>query len=242
MSATTFFRKLAAEWEKLRKVFLLAVNKNYYKNPQLTKIIVEEFHKIYHSSYAQTWANTFWLGVPLKKCPFDLWIYQEIIVDLKPEVIIECGTYLGGSALYLASICDLVDHGKILTIDIADNPGKPRHNRITYLLGSSTSLEMAVQVQGLIAPGDKVMVILDSDHHKEHVLRELEIYGEMVTLGSYLIVEDTQIGHPVADNFGPGPMEAVAEFLQTHKEFVIDPDKEKFFFTFNPRGYLKKRV
>jgi cephalosporin hydroxylase len=86
------------------------------------------------------------------------------------------------------------------------------------------------------------MVILDSDHHKDHVLRELEIYSKFVTNGSYIIVEDTNInGHPVRPKFGPGPTEAVKEFLKGSRDFVIDKSREKFFLTFNPNGYLKKR-
>ena len=97
------------------------------------------------------------------------------------------------------------------------------------------------QVGKLISDKDKVMVILDSDHHKEHVLNELRIYGKFVTKESYIIVEDTNInGHPVYPDFGPGPMEAVEEFLRENKNFVIDKTREKFYLTFNPRGYLKK--
>ncbi len=83
---------------------------------------------------------------------------------------------------------------------------------------------------------------MDSDHHKEHVLNEMKIYSEFVTQGSYLIVEDTNInGHPVAGNFGPGPMEAVNQFLATHNNFLIDKRREKFYLTFNSHGYIIKK-
>jgi cephalosporin hydroxylase len=88
---------------------------------------------------------------------------------------------------------------------------------------------------------EKVIVILDSDHHKEHVLNELRIYSRFVTPGSYLVVEDTNInGHPVLSSFGPGPMEAIHEFLKDNKNFVVDEGREKFFLTFNPKGFLAK--
>lgn len=85
------------------------------------------------------------------------------------------------------------------------------------------------------------MVILDSDHHKEHVLKELRTYSRFVTLDSYLIVEDTNInGHPVYLDFGPGPMEAVEEFLTENSQFFVDRTKEKLLLTFNPCGYLRR--
>lgn len=83
------------------------------------------------------------------------------------------------------------------------------------------------------------MVFLDSDHQKDHVLKEMIIYSRFVSEGSYLIVEDSNInGHPVYTDFGPGPMEAIDEFLKGNKNFIVDKKMEKFFLTFNPRGYL----
>ena len=85
------------------------------------------------------------------------------------------------------------------------------------------------------------MVILDSDHSKEHVLKELKIYSEFVSVSSYLIVQDTNInGHPVLPNFGSGPMEAVDEFLKNNISFIRDKNKEKYFLSFNPRGFLRR--
>src|SRR5262245_27601168 len=100
---------------------------------------IDAFHELYYDSREQTWGNSFWLGHRALKCPFDLWIYQEILYEVQPELIIETGTYLGGSALFLASICDLLGHGEVVTIDADRREGLPRHPRITYLTGSSTS-------------------------------------------------------------------------------------------------------
>lgn len=148
---------------------------------------------------------------------------------------------MGGSALFLASICDLINNGKVITIDIEDREGKPKHERIIYLNGSSVSQNIVEKVKSLISKRDKVMVVLDSDHCKEHVLNELRIYGEFVTKNSYIIVEDTNLnGYPVVSDFGPGPMEAVEQFLDECKDFIIDKEREKLLLTFNPRGYLKR--
>lgn len=200
---------------------------------------VVRFHSLYYGS--RVWQNTFWMGVPAYKCPLDLWIYQEVIFEVKPDVIVECGTADGGSALFLAHMCELANRGRIVTIDVGQGEGRPRHPRITYVLGSSTAGEVVQRVRRLVTGGGSVMVILDSDHSKAHVLDELRIYSTLVTKGSYLIVEDTNVnGHPVLPDFGPGPMEAVEEFLKENSRFVIDDTREKFYMTFNPRGYLRR--
>jgi len=207
----------------------------------LQKRTINAFHRLYYDNGGRTWYNTFWLGVPCQKCPLDLWVYQEIISDLRPDVIIESGTGTGGSALFLASCCELVKNGRVITIDIEGQPDKPGHQRITYLSGSSISEQIVQQLKQLINQTDKVVVILDSEHTKEHVLQELRIYSKLVTPGSYLIVEDSNInGHPVMADFGPGPMEAIREFLKENESFIMDHTKEKFYLTFNPSGYLKR--
>tara|TARA_Y100000310_G_C20672297_1_gene810966 strand:+ start:1785 stop:2504 length:720 start_codon:yes stop_codon:yes gene_type:complete len=225
------------------KVLRNLIYHRIYISPKSEKSVVDRFHKLYYDSqiFGGNWSNTRWNGVLTKKCPLDLWIYQEIIYKLKPDVIVECGTANGGSALFLASMCDLINKGKIITIDIEDMKDRPQHERIKYLLGSSTSEKVIEKVKELINPEDRVMVILDSDHNMKHVLEELKIYGKLVTKENYIVVEDTNInGNPVDPEFGPGPMEAVNEFLKENKNFVIDRNQEKFYLTFNPRGYLRK--
>lgn len=215
------------------------------KNPfkrWIQRIISKQFHKCFYNSRPKIWNNTFWLGIPVGKCPFDMWVYQEIISDLRPNVIIESGTGIGGSTLFLASCCDLVNKGQVISIDIDDQSNKPTHKRITYLRGSSISREIINEIRKLISDLDKVLVILDSKHTKQHVLQELKIYSKFVTPGSYIIVEDTNVGgHPVKPNHYPGPMEAVNEFIKNNHNFIIDKSKEKFLLTFNPNGYLKNR-
>ncbi len=211
-------------------------------NPADAFSLVDQFHTLYYGSREQTWGNTFWLGHHVLKCPLDLWTYQEILHEVQPELIIETGTYLGGSALFLASICDLLRRGEVVTIDSARQHGRPRHRRITYLTGSSTSTKILRQVHRRARGKSTVLVILDSGHGKDHVLAELHAYAPFVTPGSYLVVEDTNLnGHPVLGHHGPGPAEAVTEFLERNDAFVRDESREKFLLTFNPGGYLKKR-
>jgi cephalosporin hydroxylase len=206
--------------------------------------LIDEFHNIYYGCPEQTIYNTHWLGVAAQKYPADLWVYQEILAELRPDYVIETGTYWGGSALYLASICELLGHGHVITIDSVDmatsKVTRPEHPRITYLTGSSVESSVVGRVRELVA-GKTAMVILDSDHSREHVVNELKIYQEFVTPGSYLIVEDTNInGHPVLPEFGPGPMEALELFLDSTAEFLPDRSREKFLVTANPGGFLRR--
>lgn len=207
------------------------------------RVAVQSFHELYYQAGDRggTWKNTFWMGVPIAKCPLDLWIYQEILFEVRPAAIVECGTFRGGSALYLAHLCDLLGHGRVLTIDVA-NLAHVYHPRLTRLIGSSVDASIMRQVREWATAQAPVLVILDSDHKAEHVLQELRMYGPLVTPGSYLIVEDTNInGHPVRADFGAGPMEAVQAYLAEEGSFAVDPSREKLFITFNPNGYLRKK-
>jgi len=147
----------------------------------LKRIAIKSFHRLFYEfqNIHNTWSNnTFWLGIPIHKCPLDCWIYQEIIFETKPDIIIETGSANGGSALFLAFICDLINKGSILSIDIQARE-RPEHKRIKYLTGSSISEEIIKQVKDLIKNENKIMVILDSDHSKEYVYNELKIYSSL---------------------------------------------------------------
>jgi cephalosporin hydroxylase len=131
--------------------------------------------------------------------------------------------------------------GNIVTIDIWDPGGRPKHPRIKYLMGSSISPEIKKKILKLCEGKKKIMVILDSDHSKNHVSQEIAFYSALVTPGCYIIVEDTNVnGNPVNKLHGPGPMEAVKEFMDGAKNFETDKSREKHFVTFNPDGYLLK--
>jgi cephalosporin hydroxylase len=203
---------------------------------------IRSFHRLYYEAPWLTWKNTRWLSVNAYKSPLDLWIYQELIVSLRPQLVIETGTAFGGSAFFLATVCDALGVGEILSIDIENRDGRPAHDRITYLTASSTAPETLAVVAERAKGKAPVLVILDSDHSYEHVLAELRRYADLVTPGSYLVVEDTNLnGNPVLPNFGPGPMEAVQAFLQERAEFEPDAEQEKFLLSFNPSGYLRRR-
>jgi cephalosporin hydroxylase len=221
--------------------FLWFVRGIVMRSAFLKQWTIDLFQNIYYDSPALTWDNTSWFGVPCKKYPTDLWIYQEIICENKPDVIIETGTLEGGSALYLASLLDLVGHGRVISIDLQFRGGRPVHDRITYITGSSTAASTIEKLEPLLRDTGSRMVILDSDHRKAHVEDELRIYSRYVTPGQYLVVEDSAInGHPVYGKFGPGPFEAIATFLKSTDDFVVDKTKEKFLLSANHNGNLRR--
>lgn len=203
-----------------------------------------EFHDLYCQSRDRTWrGNTHWLGLPAIKCPFDLWVYQELLFSLRLGVIVETGTGVGGSTYFMACMCDLIGAGRIITIEVIDRPVLPDHPRITYLTGSSVDPEIVATVKRSIAPGEKVLVLLDSWHQYDHVSQEIRAYSSLVSEGSYLIVEDTNINSwRPRDRIQPGPLEAVREFLRDDDRFEIDRSWEKYFMTFNPCGFLRRRL
>jgi len=217
--------------------------------PQQVQINVPDLLNLYHQYYyhvgAQfqgTFRNTYWMGVRVEKLPSDLWMYQELLVRIRPRVIIETGTLNGGSALFLCHMCDILGVGHVITIDLRLPAMPPRHPRLTYLTGSSVDPAIVAQAQSLAQGQSPVMVIFDSAHTTDHVLAEMRAYHPLVTPGSYMIVEDSNInGHPVNREFGPGPMEAIEAFMAENHDFEVDRECEKFLITFNPNGYLRKR-
>lgn len=212
-----------------------------------TKPETDAFHQAWYGS-RHTWSSTFWMGVPTLKNPLDLWLYQEIIVGYRPALIIETGTAFGGSALFCAHVMDLSYRGAlsghVLTIDNAPQSPLPTHPRLTSLTGDALADETLETVRSYVngvPAGRNVLVLLDSDHAEAHVRKELDAYAGFVTPGSYLVVEDTNVnGHPVSPDHGPGPYEAVEDFLAAHPEFSRDPYCEKYILTMNPNGWLRR--
>jgi cephalosporin hydroxylase len=205
---------------------------------RLDRAAVSRAHDVFYASNA--WTQASWLGSQALKNPLDLWIYQEIMAETRPDVVVETGTYRGGSAYFLASVCDLLGEGEVVSIDIeAIRDDYPQHPRITYLAGrSSTDPEVLAEVRKR-AEGRRTLVILDSDHSQSHVEAELDVYAPLVPVGCYIVVEDSNIGQIRKDLF-PGPFEAIETFLASTSDFEIDREREKFLLTFNPSGYLKR--
>jgi cephalosporin hydroxylase len=190
------------------------------------------------------WKRMHYRGVRILKVPSDLWNYQEIFVEHRVQWVLETGTRHGGSALFFSDLLQLNGSpGRVVSIDIDPSANMVRaHPNIDCLLGDSASHDMMKLILSIL-PIERgtLFVILDSDHAKAHVLRELEALTPLLKKGDYLLVEDTCVnGHPVRPQFGPGPYEAVEEFMARHaSEYVHDVAREsKFGFTAAPRGYF----
>ncbi len=193
------------------------------------------------------WKSMHYRGVRILKVPSDLWNYQEIFIERGVEWVIETGTRHGGSALFFADLLVLNGSpGRVISIDVDSSANLVRkHAAIDFLIADSGSDALAEQLRGRLPERrGPLFMILDSDHSKAHVLRELCALVPLLRADDYLVVEDTCVnGHPVRADFGPGPYEALEEFLsQNPGVFVHDVAREtKFGFTAAPNGYLVKR-
>lgn len=172
-------------------------------------------------------------GVDCVKNPLDLWVYGEIIHETKPELIVETGTFHGGSALWLADQFD----GDVLSIDLESDRALPEHDRVEFIAGASSTDPAVLSVVRRACDGKRTMVILDSDHSREHVLKELELYSPLVSTGCYLIVEDT---NPFAYSGPAGPALALKAWQPKNRGFEVDRSRERFVITSHPGGYLKR--
>jgi cephalosporin hydroxylase len=202
-----------------------------------------------------------WMGRPIIQLPDDMVRIQEAIWDLKPDVIVETGVAHGGSLIFYASLCKAMEKGRIVGIDIEIRP----HNRaaieahpmsplITLVEGSSVDADVLAEVRGLIQPGETVLVLLDSNHTRDHVRAELEHYGPMVTPGSYIVATDgimaqvTGAPRTQPDWSWNNPLSAIDDFLADHPEFVAEEPVFPFNegvvterVTYWPNAYLRRR-
>lgn len=216
------------------------------------KVDLKDFMEKINHCFAFAPLN-YWLGVTIMKNPLDLAILQQIMFDKKPDTIIECGTAYGGSAYFMACMMDLMKiKGQIITIDHEANQTSIYHKNDLVKINNKV---VTLDVQGLKKVthpkikyihsscltaklpkmGKSVMVVLDCHHSAAHVYKELEKFSKFVSIGHYIVVEDTDAQ---ATRLRGGPAAAVAKFLDKNKNFVVDHNREKYGISSNLGGYL----
>lgn len=200
--------------------------------------------------------NFSWMGRPVIQFPQDIVAMQEIIWNVKPDLIVETGIAHGGSLIMYASFMEMMGiEGEVLGVDIdireynrKEIENHPMFKRITMFEGSSISNEIVEQVKTFAEKHQTILVVLDSNHTHDHVLKELELYSDLVSIGSYCVVFDTIVEDMHDEMFtdrpwgiGNNPKTAVLEFLKGNNNFVIDNEiEDKLLITVAPDGYLKR--
>ena len=191
------------------------------------------------------WTTISWMGRQLVQLPDDALRLAEVVWRLSPDAVVECGVYEGGLSLLLATMCRMRGGGRVIGVEAAVRPGVREalaEAGVTLAEGDSAAPETVEKVRALLAPGDRVMVVLDSGHSREHVLAELEQYAPLVSPGSYIVVADTVLAG------GDTPRAAVSRFLERHPEFFADAPEPVYraetgfgYLSYFEHGWLRRR-
>lgn len=186
-----------------------------------------------------------WMGVKIWKNPLDAWIYQEILFEVKPDIVVEIGSRFGGSTQFFANLLDIMGHGQVISIDPHRDDFELDHERVVVLTGRSDEAGILREVAARCRDRS-VFVIQDGDHSYRQVLADLNNYSPWVSVGSYFVVEDgiVDLFHE-GDGLGfaadaNGPLAATETFLSKNRNFVADPQRERYLLTYNPQGFLKR--
>lgn len=241
-----------AEFEAMKRKQALALG----KDADTFRGSVDYMLRLEPYNYSYLWS---WMGVPIIQMPADVLATQEVIWNTRPTVIIETGVARGGSVLFQAAMLQLLGEGQVIGVDIdirAHNrdsiESHPMAHRVTLIEGGSVDADTLARVKAEIPEGARVMVILDSDHSRDHVLAECRAYGELVSQGCYLVVADTMIGHLPQETgalerskvweVGNEPLAAVNTYLAENDAFEVDAELNgKLVLSSSPGGYLRRK-
>lgn len=200
----------------------------------MTQDDIDKINSLFIKRVHFRWADPTWRGIKIVKLPTDMILYQQEIWSKKPDFIIDLGTRFGGSALFFADLLTIIGKGEVISIDIKRRDF-PKHPRIKYLTGNSLDNKLIQEIKDLIK--DKsVMVVLDSDHTKDHVENELRHYSPIVTSGQWLVIEDCY----GKDGKLAGPGEARDSFLKNNHDFTKEEIDRQFIVGYTRGGWLKK--
>lgn len=195
-----------------------------------------------------------WLGRPIIQFPTDIVAVQELLWKIRPDLVIETGVAHGGSLVLSASILELIGQGRVLGVDVEIRPhnraaieAHPLKHRIDLIEGSSIAPDTIAAVRQAASGAKTILVFLDSNHSESHVRQELELYGALVTPGSYLVAHDGaqawvwDIPRGKPEWKDDHPLTAIHAFVASHPEFTIDPFWTRYGITSSPDGWLKKK-
>lgn len=226
--------------EFLRKVRRMTMRRPPFYRKRLS-MRIDDWILYHHNELLFTKPK--YMGIAIQKNPMDLWIYQEMIYEIRPDILLEIGSGRGSSSLYFAHLFDLLGAGTVITIDQHRFYFEVQHPRIVPVTGDCGSQEVHDEVARL-CEGKRVMVIHDATHTREAVERDLELYSHLVPPGSYFVVEDG-----ISDLFYPGDglgyweewgYYATRDFVARHPNWEIDLERERYIITYNPHGFLKR--
>ncbi|MCG8490851.1 MAG: cephalosporin hydroxylase family protein [Sneathiellales bacterium] len=238
------------EFEENKSRQSIALGKDQEAFRQSTDLLT----KLDEYDYSYLWS---WMGVPIIQMPADIMATQEVIWATKPDVIIETGVARGGSVIFMASLLEVMGQGQVIGVDIDIRKHNrqaieehPMSKRITLIEGGSADEDIVKKVEALIPEGARVMVVLDSDHSRDHVLAECRAYGRLVTEGCYLVVADTLVGHLDEENApkkrskiwykGDEPLSALNDYMSECDRFEVDEELNgKLVLSSSPGGYLR---
>lgn len=230
-----------------------------FGSPEAFRLVSDAWLRI---GWDQKYVYSFtWLGRPVIQLPEDLLRMQEVIVSVRPDVIVETGVAHGGSLVFYATLCKALDRGRVIGVDVEIRPhnraaieSHPLASYIELIEGSSVDPDTVARVRGRVAEGESTMVMLDSNHRRDHVLEELRAYADLVSPGSYVVVMDAIAGHlPGAPRTEPDwtwdhPGAAIEAFLAEDDRFVAEEPPFAFNegtvterVTYSPGGFLRRR-
>jgi len=209
--------------------------------PKQATIVPEQLQAQFIEAFWRSlvWRETTWLGARVERAPTDLVAYQELIAGVRPDWIVEIAGEAGAQTGFLASICDLVGHGRVVTVRPGETGDVPDHARVSVVTGEPAAKETVQQVKALVGDGNALVTLAQGP--LKDVTTAFRAYAPLVGVGSYVVVEGTIVnGHPVLPGFGPGPSEAIQMILKNRQDFARDHAPERFALTFNPGGFLKR--
>ncbi len=193
--------------------------------------VVRAFQRIYHHAARRTWHDVWYRGTRLHIYPTDLWVYQELVEELKPSLVVQTDTYRGGTALFLADRLQIIGRGHVVTIDEEAAGNRPQHPRLSYLTGPPTAPDIVEEVRSRLDASSPALFLLGAGSTQEEVLAELQCYAPLAPAGSVVVVEHTHLD---------GPAAALREFLDSTSDFEVDDRGDRHFLTQNPAGLLRR--